>query len=217
METAVKKNLYEAMFMVDSGEAASDWVGVNKTIETMLERADAEIVSIRKWDERRLAYKITHKERGTYILCYFRAEGDKIEGIERDVQLSERVMRVLILNAEHMTQDDIEKDTPAIAVEKRQQAVVDRAKEAAQPAAESTKPKEESPDRETVARSLAKDVDAANEPEEPVFADEDQLGDEQSELDDEPGLLEPEAGEGGGESEQESGGTDSEKEPQSRP
>jgi len=212
LETTVKKNLYEAMFLVDSGEAASDWVGVNKAIETMLSRADAEIVSIRKWDERRLAYKIAHKERGTYILCYFRVAGDKIEGIERDVQLSERVMRVLILNAEHMTQEDVEKETPATLVEKRQQQAVDRAKEAAQAAAESTKPMEEPQDWETPARSLVTDIDAADKPEDSGFEDEGQPDDDQSELDDEQGFLEGETDEPGGESEQESGRADSEKE-----
>ena len=108
METIVKK-LYEAMFLVDSTEAA-DWDAVITTIKNILEKAEAEIVSIKKWDERKLAYEINGKTRGTYILCYFRAEGGRIQDIERDVQLSERIMRVLILSAEHIKQEDIEKD-----------------------------------------------------------------------------------------------------------
>jgi small subunit ribosomal protein S6 len=87
-------------------------------IRTILERAGAEIVSIRKWDDRKLAYDISRKSRGTYILCYFRAEGGRVREIERDVQLSERIMRALILSAEHMSQQDIEKDTPASAAER---------------------------------------------------------------------------------------------------
>jgi len=100
--------LYEAMFLVDSDEAASDWEGVNDVIQKMVLKADAEIVSIKKWDERRLAYEIKGKSRGTYILCYFRADGQKIHEIERAVQLSERIMRVLILRTEGMGQEDIE-------------------------------------------------------------------------------------------------------------
>lgn len=113
MKTAVKK-LYEAMFLVDSAQAAADWDGVVKVITTILEKAGAEIVSLRKWDERKLAYDIGRHSRGTYILCYFRAEGGTIHTIERDVRLSGRVMRVLVLNAEHLTQADIEKPTPAM-------------------------------------------------------------------------------------------------------
>jgi len=95
--------LYEAMFLVDSDEAAADWDGVNAVIKNILEKAGAEIVSIRKWDDRKLAYEIKGKSKGTYILCYFRAEGGRLRDIERDVQLSERIMRVLILCAEHIT------------------------------------------------------------------------------------------------------------------
>jgi small subunit ribosomal protein S6 len=107
------------MFLINPAEAASDWEGVNKTIKAILEKADAEIVSMRKWDERKLAYNIKGQSRGTYILCYFKAEGDKIREIERDVQLSERIMRVLILNAEQQTKEDIEKDTPATLAERQ--------------------------------------------------------------------------------------------------
>ena len=118
MKTAVKKKLYEGMFLVDSAEAEADWDGVETNIKNILERVEAEIISIRKWDTRRLAYEIDKKSRGTYILCYFRAEGKSIAEIERTVHLSERIMRVLILSAEHMTEDDIEKDTPVKLAEK---------------------------------------------------------------------------------------------------
>ena len=117
METVAKKNLYEGMFLVDSAEAGTDWDGVVGTIRKMLEKAKAEIVSIRKWDDRRLAYDIRGVSRGTYIICYFRVDGQKVQDIEKSVQLSERIMRVLILNAEHMTAEEIEKDTPAARAE----------------------------------------------------------------------------------------------------
>ncbi len=118
METMTKNNLYEGMFLIDSALAGSNWDGVNNTIKTILERTEAEIVSIRKWDDRKLAYEIHGKGRGVYILCYFRVDGDRIKEIEKGVQLSEQIMRVLILNAEHMTAEDIEKDTPASKIEK---------------------------------------------------------------------------------------------------
>jgi small subunit ribosomal protein S6 len=120
LDTGVKK-LYEGMFLIDSAEAAKDWDGIIETITKILTKADAEIISIRKWDERPLAYKIRKCERGTYILTYFRAVGPKIHEIERDVQLSERIMRALILNADHFTEADIAKDTPATRAENRGQ------------------------------------------------------------------------------------------------
>lgn len=117
LKTVVNR-LYEAMFLIDSARAASDREGVNRNIRNILERAGAEIVSIRKWDERRLAYDIKGHSRGTYILCYFRADGRRIREIERDVQLSEQTMRVLILCAEQRDEADIERDTAAALAEK---------------------------------------------------------------------------------------------------
>ena len=128
METIAEKKLYEGMFLVDSGKAASDWDGVIGAINKVLERADAEIVSMRKWDDRRLAYDIKRTSRGTYMLCYFKAEGRKIQGIEKDVQLSENIIRVLILSTDQMTQEDIDKDTPATKTEK-EKAVAEQAPE----------------------------------------------------------------------------------------
>ena len=113
------KNLYESLFLVDSADAAADWEGVLGALETVLKRADAEIESMRKWDECKLAYEIKGKARGTYILVYFKADGRNVRGIERDVQLSERIMRVLVLRTDRMSQADIEKETPATAIEKR--------------------------------------------------------------------------------------------------
>lgn len=104
-----KPRLYEAMFLVDSADAAADWEGVDSAIKNILERAGVEVVSMKKWDDRQLAYEINGKEKGTYILCYFKAEGKKIRGIERDVQLSERIMRVLILCAERQGMENVEK------------------------------------------------------------------------------------------------------------
>jgi small subunit ribosomal protein S6 len=114
----VTKRLYESLFLVDSAEAAADWAGINEHIKKLLERNGAEVVSIRKWDERPLAYPIMGKNRGTYILAYFNSPSGAIAAIERDCQLSERIMRVLILRADHITKEDIEKETPAMIASK---------------------------------------------------------------------------------------------------
>jgi len=104
------KRLYEGMFLVDSALATADWEGTLAVVENILKRADAEVVAIRKWGERKLAYDIDHKTRGTYILAYFKAEGPRIAGIEKDVLLSEKIMRVLILGTEKRPPELIEAD-----------------------------------------------------------------------------------------------------------
>lgn len=127
METVTKK-LYEGMFLVDPAEAA-DWGRITAALESVLKKADGEIVSVRRWDERKLAYEINGKSRGTYILCYFRADGQKLREVERAVQLSEQIMRVLILSAEKMGKEDMEKETPAMRVEREQPKAAEAVKQ----------------------------------------------------------------------------------------
>lgn len=117
MET-VTKRLYEALFLIDSAEAAADWQGINEHLKKVLERNEAQIVSMRKWDERPLAYPIMGKKRGTYIIIYFNADSAKLASIENDIRLSERILRVLILRGDHITKEDMEKDTPFQMAEK---------------------------------------------------------------------------------------------------
>ena len=117
METVVNRKLYEGMFLVDSAQAA-DWDATKAVLEGVLKRANAEILEMKKWDDRRLAYEINKKARGTYILCYFNADCDKIQDMEKGAQLSDQIMRVLILNTEQMSEDDMKKDTPLVKAEK---------------------------------------------------------------------------------------------------
>lgn len=168
------KKLYEAMFLVDSAQAASDWDGIIGAIETILKRAEAEIVSMKKWDERRLAYDIQKKGRGTYILCYFRADGQKISAIERDVKLTERIMRVLILSAETRSQEDVDRATPAEQVENRRRQALKEAAERDRAAEQAAKRKTEEqspagPREQKVPETSEKIEDNEKETTEPVI------------------------------------------------
>jgi small subunit ribosomal protein S6 len=121
LETVTKNKLYEGMFLVDSSLAGADWDGTISAIKTILEKVKAEIVSIEKWDDRKLAYDIKGKSRGTYILSYFRVDGSRIKDIEHAVRLSEKIMRVLILSADNLSQEDIDKETPAMKQQKEKE------------------------------------------------------------------------------------------------
>jgi len=160
----VTKQLYEGMFLIDVAKASSDWDGVISNITKILERSESEIVSIRKWDDRKLAYDIKGQSRGVYIICYFRVDGRKIQEIEKNLRLSEQIMRLLILNAELMTQEEIDKDTPALKAEK-----------------EGIKPMAETPEEEIEDRRAVKPIWEADDVE---LAPEEEIADlDESELD----------------------------------
>ena len=128
----VNVRLYEGLFLVDSVQAAADWDAVIAAVQGLLEKAKAEIVSISKWDERKLTYKIKGETRGTYILCYFRVDSSKIQQMERNIQLSPTIWRALILNAEARSAADIEKETEAMITESQDHQPVEETAESVQ-------------------------------------------------------------------------------------
>ena len=58
----VRNGIYEGMFLFPQS-AAADMRGVVDHVQSILERAGAELVAIQKWDERRLAYDIAIDKR----------------------------------------------------------------------------------------------------------------------------------------------------------
>jgi len=74
----------------------------------LLERADAEIISLCKWDERRLAFDIKGNKRGVYFLTYFKATASKMQELERACNLSEELLRSMIIRADDVPAEQME-------------------------------------------------------------------------------------------------------------
>jgi small subunit ribosomal protein S6 len=91
------------MFLADGAKAGSEFPGLVRHIVGLLQREGAAIERIEKWSERKLAYKIHGVERGIYVLVYFRADTSRIQELRRSINLSEEIVRVLILAAEAMS------------------------------------------------------------------------------------------------------------------
>lgn len=96
---------YEGMFLFDSG--AREWAAIDQEVRRLLGRISAEPLVCVKFDERKLAYEIKRRKRGTYVLTYFNAPPERITELERDAQLSESVLRLLIVRAENVTDERI--------------------------------------------------------------------------------------------------------------
>ncbi|HYE01918.1 MAG TPA: 30S ribosomal protein S6 [Phycisphaerales bacterium] len=103
----IRTNTYEAMFLLGQAQAA-DLGGAVAHIREVLGKAGATIVAMRKWDERRLAFEIQKQKRGVYILVYFTCNARNLAQIERSFNLSERVLRHLIIRADHLTPEEIQ-------------------------------------------------------------------------------------------------------------
>ncbi len=106
-ESKGRQHNYEGMFLV-SQATASDLQGSIDHIREILARGDVEMIAMQKWDERRLAYEIRKHKRGVYFLTYFSADPTKIELIERAANLSEQLLRFMVLRADHLTLEEMQ-------------------------------------------------------------------------------------------------------------
>jgi small subunit ribosomal protein S6 len=102
------KKLYEGLFLLSQQTLSNGLASGIDTIQTMLDRAEASTIALGKWDERKLAYPIEGQKRGTFFLAVFEVDPLQIANIERDCNLSEDVLRVMFLRAEHYGEAEIE-------------------------------------------------------------------------------------------------------------
>ena len=143
----VRTYAYEAMFLIGQA-AAANLPDVIDHIKDIFHRAGAELIAMKKWDERRLAFEIKKQKRGLYILTYFRAQNTALPGIERDVNLSERILRVMILRADHLTEDEMRAADARDVLEAEARLRARQAAEAPQAQAEQTEPARTEPAEE---------------------------------------------------------------------
>ncbi len=87
---------YEGLFLFDSA-VIRDWPTIEAEVKRLMERIGATLLVCVKFDERKLAFEIRRRKRGTYVLTYFDAPMAKIGELERDAQLSEVILRAMVL------------------------------------------------------------------------------------------------------------------------
>jgi small subunit ribosomal protein S6 len=105
------KATYEGMFLLDAGNP--DFQSASEPVRTILDRNEAATLALKPWDERRLAYEIQGRRRGLYVLSYFQVDPLKVADIEHDCQLDERIIRMLVLRRDDLTEEQINAETPA--------------------------------------------------------------------------------------------------------
>ncbi len=89
--------IYEGMFLLDNQVVRESWETAKTDVTGTLAKYGGEVITARRWDERRLSYPIEGRLRATYLLTYYRIPSESIQAMRRDFDLSERVLRYLML------------------------------------------------------------------------------------------------------------------------
>jgi small subunit ribosomal protein S6 len=125
------------------------------------------VLSVKPWDERKLCYAIKGRTRGLYVLTYVKMDAQGVIEFERDCQLNEAILRILVMRKDKLTQEQIDAETPATAAATQAQ-VVEAAATAA--AAEALAAAEATAAEATVAEATAAEAPAEAPVEAPAEA-----------------------------------------------
>jgi len=90
---------YELTYILRPLEEAN-LTAANDRITTALRNAGGEIVARHDWGRRRLAYPIRKINDGYYTTLYITLPGTAVRGIERSLQLSDDVLRYIVVRVE---------------------------------------------------------------------------------------------------------------------
>lgn len=100
--------IYEIMFLIDNEVVRAGWQQAKSQATALLEKHGGKVLAARRWDERKLAYPIRRRRRGTYLLSYCELGGDGVATLRRELDISEVVLRYLILRVESVPPKELE-------------------------------------------------------------------------------------------------------------
>ena len=96
--------LYETIFIVRQ-EQAGEAKEFTEKFKKVVEDRGAEVDVVEEWGLRDLAYSIRKQKRGYYILMRYRASSGTVEELERQIKLSEGVLRFISVRLDTDSKD----------------------------------------------------------------------------------------------------------------
>lgn len=93
-------NQYEVMYVIDPALEDSARTELINRFSDLVKKNGGEVDRVDEWGKRRLAYAIQYKTEGYYVLMYIKAPADLPREIERNMQISDSVLRYLTVRYE---------------------------------------------------------------------------------------------------------------------
>ena len=93
-------NQYEVMYVIDPALEDSARIELINRFSDLVKKNGGEVDRVDEWGKRRLAYAIQYKTEGYYVLMYIKAPAELPREIERNMQISDAVLRYLTVRYE---------------------------------------------------------------------------------------------------------------------
>jgi small subunit ribosomal protein S6 len=93
----MKKYFYELTYIINPVLEEDQFKEAVDKVNKFIEDNDGEVVETDEWGVRKLAYEMDGKRNGYFVNLYFEAPASAIEVIERNMRISDEIMRYLTL------------------------------------------------------------------------------------------------------------------------
>ena len=147
-------NQYEVMYVIDPTLEDSARTELINRFSDLVKKNGGEVDRVDEWGKRRLAYAIQYKTEGYYVLMYIKAPAELPRELERNMKISDSVLRYLTVRYEGELPAKREPLKPYVP---REAAPAAEAPVEAQPAAEA--PVVEAPAAVAVEEPVAEVID----------------------------------------------------------
>ncbi len=94
--------LYETLFVVhpEKGPRMKEFI---EKFKKVIEGQDGTVTAVDEWGARDLAYRIEKQARGFYTLLRYQATGKAVDELERNIRLTDGILRYLTVRADEST------------------------------------------------------------------------------------------------------------------
>ena len=119
-------NQYEVMYIIDTALEEQARADLINRFSGLVELNGGQVDRVDEWGKRRLAYPINYKTEGYYVLMYIAAPADLPRELERNLQISDSVLRYMVIRFEGALppkREPLKPYTPAHAPVQEAQAV----------------------------------------------------------------------------------------------
>lgn len=93
-------NQYEVMYIIDPAVEDQARAELIARFSALVEQNNGKVDRVDEWGKRRLAYAINYKTEGYYVLMYVTAPPTLPRELERNMQISDSVLRYMVIRFE---------------------------------------------------------------------------------------------------------------------
>ncbi|MBE3556508.1 MAG: 30S ribosomal protein S6 [Firmicutes bacterium] len=91
---------YEVLYIIRPDRDQEAIVRCAQQMKEVVEQHGGEVEEIKDWGRRRLAYEVDRVHEGQYVLMTFQGETETLEALDRQMKLSEDILRHMITRKE---------------------------------------------------------------------------------------------------------------------